>query len=506
MKQSPVIRRAEDFDDLLPEGMPHNADAERAVIGSILLDNSLVHKAIGAGITAETFYVPMHAYVWLAYEVLAEQGQEIDPITLSTEMQAQGRRVDMDFISRITYGLPHYANIGAYAKTLLDDMGRRALIKIAQLVDNIARDREDNAGEVWKQAEALILEGASAYAPMRGHKKARERGFVHVAQDRPALRESLQNAYDGKSSGLATGIPKFDRMLKGGGLQPQGFYIFAARPKAGKTSLVLKIGDNIARAFAAQGVRRCVGIVSMEMSRLALIERRFSAFTKIPILDMSQAGFRGPQYERALASLDAFFDMPLYITDAIYNIPDLQRAGEQLVFGETQAAAIVVDYIQLAEFRKAQEAPLKDRYQVVSMVSRELKHMAQDWNVPVIGVSSINRLAPTENREPELHDLRESGQLEFDADAISFLVNAAWKPKMTDEEKLALDSAKVWDINWLLKAQRSGPTGTIPLKFLKKYTDYMTPEEFEAYQRGGRPAEPDFREPEPPKRPDEIPF
>lgn len=499
------IRRPEEFDDLLPEGMPHNPDAERAVLGSIILDNSLFQKAADAGITAETFYIPMHAWTWLGYEGLAGKGLEIDPITLITEIQSQGHRVDMDFIARLTYGLPHFANIATYAKALLDDMGRRALIKISALLDTVARDRADDVGTVWKFAESLVLEGASAYAPMRGHKKARERNFVHIAQDKALIREALQNAYEGKLLGLPTGIPKYDHLLSGGGLQPQGFYIFAARPKAGKTSLVLKMADHVARFFAAQQIRRSVGVVSMEMARLALAMRRLSAYTQIPYIDMTRAGFRGPQFDRAVASLDEFVDMPLYITDAIYNIPDLWRAGERLVFGEAQAALIVVDYIQLAEMRRAEGTSVENRYQTVTAVSRELKHMAQEWNVPVVGVSSISRLSPTEDREPELHDLRESGQLEFDAEAVSFLVNAAWRPKMKDDEKERLNKQKVWDINLILKAQRNGPTDTVPLKFVRPYMDYLTPEEYEARLRQGRPAEPDFEQPKP-LDPGEIPF
>jgi replicative DNA helicase len=480
-----ALQRAEEFGMLLEKPLPHSSESERAILGAIILDNAVMAQTIEL-LREDDFYVRAHYHIFRAMVRMWSVGQEINPILVGQQLERDGDLAQVGgitFISELTYGLPHFTNIAAYAKVVRDKATLRNLINYANKVARLALDEEDEASVIVMACETEML--ALANSEIRTTRKARKKEFVLAKDDKAQFLQSLRDRHEGKSAALPTGIGPLDAMLEGGGAQPQGLYLFAARPKVGKTSLILGIGDRVARRYPKIGVKKSVGIFSLEMRREALLMRNFSAYTGIPFSDLAQTGFRGTAYDVALKSVDPFFeDYPLYISDAVFSVDEFWRLGQRLVLGEAQAGLIILDYVQLAEIRRAYNSDPDKRYAEVTAVTREIKHMAQEWDVPIIAVSATNREGQKSGRGPELFDLKESGQLEYDAEFVAFLVNPDYKTGMTDEARRDLYSRPVWDINIVVAAQRNGPTGEIPMKFLRKYMQFLTVAEYEAHTRG----------------------
>jgi replicative DNA helicase len=469
-------------DLMLERPLPNSSDAERAILGAIILDNALIWMAIQANLTPELFYVPSNRRVFQAMLGLAEKGSEINPILIAEELKFQGYDAGsvggLSFLTNLTYGLPHFANVANYTKVLFDKHWKRTLIKLCNVVTSQALEDDEAAEVLVTNAETMIL-GVASQA-LRGNKKGRSIDFVHVATDKTEFLETLEKRSKGLSDAVPTGLRPLDAMLEGGGLNPQCLYMVAAKPKAGKTSLVLGWAQAIARRFAEQGVKKAVAAASLEMRRLAVEMRMFSAYTGIPYDTLMRPGMlRGVEKELAFAAIERFFDFPLYINDAVYSVDEYRRACERVVLGEMQAAVLMADYLQLFSTKKGKVANPDNLTGEVTVISRELKHAAVDLNVPLVGISSLNRLG----------ELRQSGSIEYDVEALIILENPDWKPNMTLEERAVLDRKAVWDINARLVYQRNGPTGDIMLKFIRRYMQFVTPKEYEEMMRGSKGSE-----------------
>lgn len=476
------VKSAEDYVELLSRALPHSAESETAILGAITLDNSLVYQAIELGLEPEDMYVRANYYCLKSMFSMAQTGREINPILLGEELKREGLLEQIGgitYLSELTYGLPHFTNVAHYVKVVKDKAHLRNLIKLCNLISATAFDEEDDAHIILTEAESSML--ALTSEALRGSKLVRKKEFVRVSEDRAIFETKLDRTHRGLTSALATGIKPIDDLLEGGGLNPQNMYLIAAKPKAGKTSLALAIAYRIAKFFAeeylALGFEQSVGVVSMEMRREALEYRLYSSHTGIPYDVLTRAGrLHGVNYEVAKAGLDGFFNiLPLYITDAIFDIDEAWRAAERLVRGPAQAKLLIFDYLQLmskAQRRAGKRAltsfDADKRTQEVTAISRDVKHMAQDLNVPIIGISSLSRLG----------ELRESGQLDYDLEALLMLENPDWKPDMTVQERAILDAKKIWDINARMMYQRNGATGDIMLKFLREFMQFVTPEEY----------------------------
>jgi replicative DNA helicase len=461
-------------DQLLERPAPNSSEAERAILGAIILDNELIWQAREYGITGEWFYVPSHRRIWDAMNELAEQGSEINQILIAEVLRRDGQVEavgGVTYITNLMMGLPHFANIAHFAKIVHDKFYLRQLVKGCNAIVSKALEEEEGMAEIMGHAESAVLELASN--ALRGHKKARSIDYVPLAKDRIEFIHTLEERAAGRSDALPTGIKPIDDKLEGGGLNPQGLYLVAAKPKAGKTSLVLGWAERIARRFAEEvaqgGEKKSVAVASLEMRRLALQMRAFSAYTGIPFDTLMRPGkLRGVEKDLAFASLEGFFGLPLYINDAVFSIPEYKRASERVVFGEMQARLLIADYLQLFS-RDKDKTPNPDNLTgEVTIISRELKHTAQVLNVPLVGISSLN----------EAGQLRQSRTLEYDVEALFILENLEWTPNMTPEQRAILDAKPVWDINARLAYQRNGPTGDIPLKFLRRNMQFVTPQEF----------------------------
>lgn len=480
------IERAHDI--LLERPLPSSPDAERAIEGAIILDNAVFWQAIEFGVTPEWFYIPAHRRIFEAMDILANRGSEINPILIGEELKRLGMLTavgGITFITNLTYGLPHFANIAHYAKIVRDKFYLRTLAKVCTRVISRVLEEDEEAEVILTEAESAILEFVGT--ALRGHGRARAIDAVHISTDKLEFIQTLEKRAAGISDAIPTGIKPIDDKLEGGGFNPQGFYLIAAEPKSGKTSLALDIASRTARRFGEQGIPKSVAVFSLEMRRLALEMRMFSGYTGISFDTLSRPGkLRGVEMELAFASIDGFFNFPLYISDAVFALPELWRACERMVYGPMQAGLILVDYLQLLSLRKGQMLDPEHLTGEVTLVSRELKHIAQELNVPLAGISSVNRLG----------ELRQSGQMDYDVEALIKLENPEWakikkymQDKKSDEGivlamRAELDSRPVWDINARLAYQRNGPTGDNMLKFLRRYMQFLTPEEYERMNGG----------------------
>jgi replicative DNA helicase len=460
-------------DEILERPMPNSFETERAIIGSIILDNELYWKAREQGIIPEMFYTLFFREAYRYMDDLAELGIEINQVNLGEEFKRGGNhQAPVSRLTETMVGIPHSADISHFVKTLREKFWSRQLIKLCNKIAADTYDEDDSLPTLVGNAETMILELANN--ALRGNGKLRGIDFVHILKDKQDFIETLDKRSQGIQDALPSGIRPIDNKLEGGGFNPQGFYLVAAQPKAGKTSLVLSWAERIARTFAeifeTEGIQQSVAVASLEMRRLALQMRLFSAYTSIPFDTLSRPGkLRGVDREIAFSSVDSFFNFPLYINDAVFTLPELWRACERVVYGPMQAKLIIVDYLQLVSLRKGYTADPDKLTGEVTIVSRELKHMATELNVPVIGISSLNRLG----------EIRQSGSVEYDVEALFRLENPDYDPKMALEARAELDAKPVWDINARLAYQRNGVTGDIMLKFIRQQMKFVTASEYE---------------------------
>lgn len=497
MRRGPFIQREDEYDGFLEGGMPHDSAAENAILGSILLDNSHMDYLINE-LDHGDLYVRANKFFYIGMTILYREGREIDPLTLSDVLRREGtleQAGGMTHVSELTYGLPHFTNVKAYLKIVKDCSNLRDGIKLAQY--NIARmiAREEPADEILAGVEASTLEIVGAALRRKTHRSPE---FVDAGDDEGRFGEMLEEWNEGRSAdALETPLPWLNDHLEGGGLQRQGVYIIGAPPKVGKTSLLLWWANYWVNVLKVPG-----GIIEMEMSRFSLEKRLFAQYTGIPMW-MFRKGFRGPEFAQARKMVKPFFEGlrgRLHIVDSINTISQFRHAARRIVLGPVQAQWIGVDYLQLASV--TQERDPRYRATETGVVIQELKNMAQELNVPIVGISTLTQEGEREGRRPELTDLAWSGDLRYAAEAVMFLHNADYKRAMSREQRMIFDSLKSWRIDLILAAQRNGPSGERRLDFIRNMMQFADTNEDERARESRAqiitPEEPDFYDAPPP--------
>jgi replicative DNA helicase len=389
-------------DQLLERPLPNSSEAERAILGAIVLDNGLINQAIEL-LRPEDFYVPSHRRIFLSMIALSERGSEINPILIGEELRRDGSLESvggLTFISNLTYGLPHFANIAHYAKIVKDKSLVRQLVKVANKITSEALEEEDEAQIILDHAEQMIFALADART---------RQGFAHIKPVADELLEKVQEMA-GRSAmltGLTTGFNEFDTMTSG--LQPSDLIIIAARPSMGKTSLALTLAQNA--AIQAQAV---VGVFSLEMSKESLVMRMLCSEGRVDAHRFRSGFLSRDEWARLAGALGTLAETKIFIDDTPgITVLEMRAKARRLAAEQKRLDLIIVDYLQLmaGSARRAES-----RQQEVSQISRELKGLAKELNVPLVALSQLSR-AP-ENRtdhKPQLSDLRESGCLAGDS-------------------------------------------------------------------------------------------
>jgi replicative DNA helicase len=437
-------------DQLLERPLPNSAEAERAILGAIILDNGFINQAIEL-LRPEDFYVPSHRRIFLSMIALSERGSEINPILVGEELRREGSLEavgGLTFISNLTYGLPHFANIAHYAKIVRDKSLLRQLVKVANKVTSEALEEEDEAQVILDHAEQMIF----ALADERTRQ-----GFAHIKPVADELLEKVQEMA-GRSAmltGLTTGFNEFDTMTSG--LQPSDLIIIAARPSMGKTSLALTLAQNA--AIQAQAV---VGVFSLEMSKESLVMRMLCSEGRVDAHRFRSGFLSRDEWARLAGALGTLAETKIFIDDTPgITVLEMRAKARRLAAEQKRLDLIIVDYLQLmsGSARRAES-----RQQEVSQISRELKGLAKELNVPLVALSQLSRApeARTDHR-PQLADLRESGAIEQDADVVGFIYRE-------EQYNRTEENAGIAEV--IVAKQRNGPTGTVKLAFLKEFTRF----------------------------------
>jgi replicative DNA helicase len=437
-------------DQLLERPLPHSADAERAILGAIILDNNLVNQAIEL-LRPDDFYVRSNQFIFQAMITLSERGSEINPILLGEELRREGvleQIGGLPFVSELTYGLPHFTNVAAYAKVVKDHSLMRQLVKVANKITSEALEGEDEAQIVLDHAEQMIF----ALADERTRQ-----GFLHVKPVAEQLLEKVQEMA-GRSAmltGLTTGFTEFDTMTSG--LQPADLIILAARPSMGKTSMALTLAQNAAIQAGA-----VVGVYSLEMSKESLVMRMLCSEGRVDAHRFRSGFLSRDEWARLAGALGSLTDAKIFIDDTPgISVLEMRAKARRLAAEQKRLDLLVVDYLQLMS---GSSRRVESRQLEVSQISRELKGLAKELNVPVVALSQLSRAPEARSdHRPQLSDLRESGSLEQDADVVAFIFR---------EEQYSRTEENAGIAEVILAKQRNGPTGTVKLAFLKEFTRF----------------------------------
>jgi len=433
-------------------GLPANVDAERFVLGSILLNQDNYFQVAGA-VEPEDFSLEKHRRIFARMKDLYERGEKIDRVTLANELMKQGQIESVDgfaYLVSLDEGLPALSNLDSYVRIVKDKATLRKLIFSAQKVIDRCFIGEEEPDEILAGAEESLLKLGEARSGERLESPAtvigKFPGGVNAFLD-PSQRVS----------GLSTGFAKFDEMT--GGLHGGELLILAARPSMGKTALALNIAQHVA---THPQMRKPVAVFSLEMSSASLLTRLLCSAARVD-QHKFRAGYLNADERRKLqVALADLTESPLFLDDtAGVNLMDIHSKLRRMQ-AEHGLSLVVIDYLQLMSNRGRSE----NRNQEVSAISRGLKMMAKDLNVPFLVLSQLSRASETRigDHKPQLSDLRDSGSIEQDADLVAFIFREeVYKRDREDLRGLA---------DLIVAKQRNGPIGNVPLRFLGQFTRF----------------------------------
>ena len=432
--------------------LPHNLEAEKCVLGAILINNAAFNQAAEV-IDAQDFFRDAHRRIFDRMVALQERNQPVDLVTLKDEL---GRSNDLDdvggpaYIAALTDGVPRSANVEYYARIVKEKSTLRRLIQSATETLGRAYDAEQDADDLLDEAERSIFQIAE-------HRL--RSGFVRIGElvdSGYQLIEKLQQ-HKGLVTGVPSGFTELDALTSG--FQKSDLVIVAARPSMGKTSLVL----NIALHCGIEA-GKSVGVFSLEMAREQLFLRMLTAEARVDA-HRFRGGYLGEQdYGRLVAAFARMHDAKVYIDDTpSLGILEMRAKSRRLKL-ERGLDLIVVDYLQLMQGR----GRFENRQQELASISRSLKILAKELDVPILALSQLSRAPESRgDHRPQLSDLRESGALEQDADVVIFIFREDMYAADGDRRPDTEGTAEI-----IVGKQRNGPTGTVRLAFLRQYTRF----------------------------------
>ena len=417
---------------------PHNLDAEKSVLGAILLDNLSLGAVIEI-IEAGDFYSDAHRKIFAVIVAMSDRNEPVDLITLGNFLRDQKRLEQIGgtaYLSELVDNVASAANVAYYAKIIKEKAATRSLIGAASKMLDAGYSTEKNTAEAINEAQQIIL-SLTLSGGKRRIQTARE-----IAKQTFAVIEERSKRGDALP-GLSTGLRKLDELTLG--LQAGELFIIAARPGMGKTALAIGIAHHVAQEGTP------VFFFSAEMPSETLMIRMFSGATGIDSHQLRRGSLFGSSWASLARAAESIGSIPLFIDDGSDLTPTELRAMARRLKGEHGIGLLIVDYMQLMKANGRYES----REREVAEISRTLKGIARELNIPVIGLSQLNRkIEDRQNKTPQLSDLRESGAIEQDADVIAFIYR--------DEAQGTAE------IN--VAKHRNGPTGQITVRFSRTQT------------------------------------
>ena len=433
----------------LERPLPQNLDAERSILGAILLDNHALNTAI-ENLKAEDFFLEQHRRVFNQMIALGEAQQAIDLVTLTESLHRVGELESSGgapYLASLADGMPRVSNVEHYARIVREKALLRNLIHATHNIQQRALEGEDGADTILDNAESSI------FALAEDRVKA---GLIPIKDIVRDNFERLERIFrEGKSiTGVSTGYTELDKLLSG--LQNSELLILAARPSQGKTALALNLAENIAIRAGAP-----VAVFSLEMSKESLLQRLVASVAQIDAHKFRTGHLSREDWRKMTEALGQISSAPLWIDDAgSTSVLEIGAKARRLK-RDKGLSLLIVDYLQLITGR----GRFNNRQEEVSSISRGLKGLAKELQIPVLVLSQLTRAPEREERGPQLSDLRESGAIEQDADVVMFIYRPHWaKLDASPEER---DQAEIQ-----VAKQRNGPTDKVRFVFRSRLTRF----------------------------------
>jgi replicative DNA helicase len=436
---------------------PHDLDAERAVIGAMLVSETAV-AVVAERLAAEDFYSEVHRIIYGAMMRLYSRGEPIDQLTLTNELRSVNefeRIGGRPYVFQIVESVPTAANAGRYADIVRGKALLRAIIDVGSRITEDAFREPEDVSEALDSAEQLVY-GVSNRT-LREH-------LAPVSELAPGALEMIQRLYEqeGEVTGVETGFEDLDRLTTG--FHKSDLIILAARPAMGKTAMALNA------IWHASGEKKMpVAIFSLEMSKEQLVQRLISQTTRIPAQALRSGNVKAEDWPKLVRGVAEVSRAPIWIDDTagvtLMEIrAKVRRLASQLnVASELPLSLVVVDYLQLMV---GQGARAENRQQEIAEISRGLKVLARDLDVPVLAIAQLSRAVEARHdKRPLLSDLRDSGAIEQDADVVMFLYRDEYYNPESDDKGIA---------EVIVGKHRNGPTGKVQLAWMEQYTKFAS--------------------------------
>jgi replicative DNA helicase len=428
--------------------LPHSSEAEQSVIGSMIMDREAI-VAASEIITGEDFYEKQYGILFENMVELFNEGKPVDLVTLQDRLKEKDvppQLCSLEFIRDLVASVPTSANIKYYAQIVKDKAILRRLIKVAEETANDCYLDKEKLDVILEKTEKQVFN----IVQNRGTKE-----FTDIKEAVLRTIDSIEAAAkkQGSVTGVATGF--YDLDYKTAGLQPSDLILIAARPSVGKTAFVLNIAEYVAIKNNVPTV-----IFSLEMSQDQLVKRILSMNSRVNSQAIRTGSLSGDDWANLMESARIIGNSNLIIDDtSAISISELRSKCRKLKL-EKNLGLVIIDYLQLMTGSKKAES----RQQEISEISRSLKSLAREINVPVVALSQLSRAVEQRpDKRPMLSDLRESGAIEQDADVVMFLYRDEYYNKDTEEPGVA---------EVIIGKQRNGPTGTVKLAYLSEFTKF----------------------------------
>lgn len=427
---------------------PQNLEAEMAVLGSMLMDEEAISVATEL-LNKDYFYKDTHKKIFEAVSSLYSASKAVDLITLTDELKRNGTLDDIGGASALTAlvnSVPTAANIAHYASIVKEKSILRALINKATKIVTMCYESDGNVDEVVDNAEKFIFEVSD---------RRTQSTFLHLKEIIKDSIETIDRLYQNKAhvTGVPSGFVDFD--TKTSGLQASDLIVVAGRPSMGKSTFALSIAE-----YAGVVEKIPLAFFSLEMSKEQLVQRMLCAHAKVDAHKVRTGYLATSDWPRLTAAAGKLSEAPIYIDDtAAISVMEL-RAKARRLKAHQNIQLIVLDYLQLMRGSSNSE----NRQQEISDISRSLKALARELNVPIVAISQLSRAVESRtDHRPQLSDLRESGAIEQDADVVVLILREEYYNPTPDNQGIA---------EIIIAKQRNGPVGSIKLSFIKEYTRF----------------------------------
>ena len=458
--------------------LPHNLEAEQGLLGALLVDNRGLEK-ISDFLKAQHFFVPAHQRIYTSILTLIDRGQNASPVTLKGYFEKDADLKDVggaEYLADLAANVVSVINTEDYAQSIYDLSMRRDLISLGEEIVNDAYEikLDSDANNTIEMAESRLFTLAES-GDMKG-------GFVTLRDSVLTAIELAEKAYktEGHVTGVTTGLRDLDKKL--GGLQNSDLLILAARPSMGKTSLAVNIAFNAAKKFAETGGKEggICGFFSLEMSSDQLATRILSDQSGISGDAIRKGNIRQDDFRKFVEASQVLSQVPLHIDDTPALTIGAVRQRARRLKRQHGLNLLIIDYLQLLRGNGSKQST-ENRVNEVSEITRGLKAIAKELNIPVIALSQLSRaVEQREDKRPQLSDLRESGSIEQDADVVMFIYREEYylsrtEPEVGTEKHLEWQDrmAKAHNVaETIVAKQRHGPIGTVKLFFDSNITRF----------------------------------